>query len=194
VPAPVWGARQLVEQSQVVKVDRSRDVATVELHLLLPGQARHDDPLEHTLGERFGRVVEAAAVHVGLAAMSATVENHRVQVDPATARSDELHPHGPPVGLYPVAEQAQGGRRSGFVLGVYGEIQVSVRPRLPTDQCVDSSTACDPEVAASLTQLYQNGQHLAESHACVGRLSIHQTIIVAYGRLAVSQPGWSYGT
>ncbi len=171
-----------------MKVDRSRDVATVELHLLLPGQARYDEPLEHTLGERFGRVVEAAAVHVGLTAMSATVEDHWVQVDPATARSDELHPHGPPIGLYPVAEQAQGAHRSGFVLGVYGEIQVSVRPRLPTDQCVDSPTARDPEVAASLTQLYQHGQHLAESHACVGRLPIDHPSIVTYRRLAVSQP------
>lgn len=90
MPPPVRGARQLLKQSQVVKVDRSRDVATVEPHLLLPRQARHNDPLQHTLGERFGRVVKAAAVHVGLTAMSATVEDHRVQVDPATAGSDDV--------------------------------------------------------------------------------------------------------
>ncbi len=59
------------------------------------------------------------------------VEDHWVQVDPATARSDELHPHGPPVGLYPVAEQAQGAHRSCFVLGVSQCCDHRKDPRFP---------------------------------------------------------------
>lgn len=95
-----------------------------------------------------GGVVEGAAGQVSLASMSCAVERHRVQVHPRPVGRDELDPDRPPVGFQGVTEQAQGGQRGSLVLSVYGQVQVPVRPRLPSEQRVDSPTASYPEFAA----------------------------------------------
>lgn len=110
----------------------------MEPHLLLAGKAWHDVGSEHAVGERLGWVVKAAAAQVGLAPVPCAVEGHRVQIDPAAARRDELYPDRTPVGLHRVTEPAQGAERGRLMLGVDGEVQVAVRTRLATDERIDS--------------------------------------------------------
>jgi len=113
--------------------------------------------------------------------MAHAVEDHRVHVHPAPPRRDKLEPDGPPVGFHGVAEQTQRVHRRSLVLSVYGEVQVSVRACLLSDQRVDPPTASDPEVAARTPQVCQDRHHLAQPHTRVERLLGDHVYMVSRG-------------
>jgi hypothetical protein len=67
---------------------------------------------------------------VGLAALPGCVENHRVNVDPTAAPSDQLNTNQAPISLKAVAPALQSGQRHRLVVGVQRQVEVTVQPGL----------------------------------------------------------------
>ena len=132
----------------------------MEEQLLIAGQARYAHTAESALVERSCRIVELPAAEVVLAAVPGRVENHRVNVDPTAALSDQLNTNRPPVRFHAVASALQSAQRHRLVAGVQRQVEITVQPRLPTNQSVDTPTAGDPNRAAGLGEVRQHPQHL----------------------------------
>ncbi len=134
-----WSApAESVQVCQVCDVDVAGLVSAVEGDLLCCGQAWDGRALDVSFGEALARVEEEAAVGAALTCIAVLIEVDRVDVYPPIARSGEFHTHGSPVRLDLVpasVEQLQRGRLAG---GVTGQVQITVRPRLVANQCIDS--------------------------------------------------------
>lgn len=99
-------------------VDLPWFVATMELELGVEGQARHASSHEGADREVVGWQLVESTSRGGLSRAAVGADQQRVQVDPAVAVADELHPVRAPVRLDRVAEVSQslqGGRLVGGV-------------------------------------------------------------------------------
>jgi len=105
----------------------------MEEQLLITGQARYAHTGKSALVERLLRIVELPATKVGLAAVPSRVENHRVDVDPTAALSDQLNANWSPVSLQAVAPALQSAQCDRLVVGVQRQVEITVQPRLPTN-------------------------------------------------------------
>jgi hypothetical protein len=122
----------------------------MEEQLLIARQARYGHTGKSALVERLWRIVELPAAEVGLAAMSGRVEHHRVNVDPTAALSHQLNTNWSPVSLYAVPPALQSAQCDDLVVGVQRQVEITVQPRLPTNQGVDTPPPGDPNRAAGL--------------------------------------------
>jgi hypothetical protein len=147
-----------------VQVDGPRLVAGVEEQLLTAGQARHAHPAQNAEIEPLWRIVKLPAAEVGLAALPGCVEDDGVDIDPAAVLGDKLDTNRSPVSFHAVAPALQKAHRHCLLTGVQRKVEVTVRPRLPTDQSVDTPSASNPNVAACPAQIRQYPKHLIEIH------------------------------
>src|SRR4029453_10431210 len=159
-----------------MQVDSPRLVAGVEDQLLIAGQARHAHAAQNPEVERLCRIVKLPSAEVGLAAVPGCIENHRVNVDPASALSDQLDTNWPPVSFHAVAPTLQKAYRHRLVAGIQRQVEVTVLPRLPTNQSVDTPTASDPNRAAGLPQIRHDSHHLTEIHTLACSVGRHNTL------------------
>jgi hypothetical protein len=105
----------------------------MEEQLLITGQARYAHTGKSALVECLLRIIELPATKVGLAAVPSRVENHRVNVDPTAALSDQLNTNWAPVSLQAVAPALQSAQCDRLVVGVQRQVEITVQPRLPTN-------------------------------------------------------------
>jgi hypothetical protein len=145
----------------------------MEEQLLIAGQAGHAHTAKRTEVEGFWRIVELPAAEVGLAAVTGRVENDRVNVDPTAALSDQLHTNRSPVSLQAIAPARQNAQRNRLVASVQCDVKITVHPRLPTNQSIDTPTAGDPNGATGLRQVRQYPKHLPKIHALVCSVGLH---------------------
>jgi hypothetical protein len=127
----------------------------MKAQLLIRGQARYAHTAESALVERLWRIVELSAAEISLAAVPGRIENHRMNVDPTAALSDQLNTNRSPVSLKAIAPALQSAQRHRLVVGVQRQVEITVQTRLPTNQSVNTPTAGDPNRAAGLGQVCQ---------------------------------------
>jgi hypothetical protein len=162
----------------------------MEEQLLIAGQARYAYTAKSALVERLWRIIEMPAAEVGLATVPGCVENHRVNVDPTAALSDQLNTNRSPINFHAVASPPQSAQRHRLVAGVQRQVEVTVQPRLPTNQSVDTPTAGDPNRAAGLGHGGQYPQHLTKIHALACSVGpLKPALIAQHGRHWVLREG-----
>jgi hypothetical protein len=137
----------------------------MEEQLLIAGQTWHAYTAKSAMVERLWRIVELPAAEVGLAAVPGRVESHRVNIDPTAALGDQLQTHRSPISFYAVASALENPQRHRLVVGVQRQVEITVQPRLTTNQSVDTPPAGDPNRAAGIREVRQDPQHLTKIDA-----------------------------
>jgi hypothetical protein len=163
----------------------------MKAQLLIARQAGNANAAKRTQVEGVWRIVELTAAEVGLAAVPGCVENHWVNVDPTTALSDQLDTNRSPVSLHAIAPARQNAQRHRLVSSVQREVKVTVQPRLPTNQSIDTPTASDPNGATGLGQVRQHPKHLTKIHALVcslGLFGLHHHLRSHHSRREARSP------
>jgi hypothetical protein len=107
-----------------------------------------------------------------LAGVPSRVVDHRVNVDPTAALSNQLDADRSPVSLHAIAPTLESGQRKRLVADVQRQVEVTMQAGLSTDQSVNTSTASDTDRSAGLGQVRQYPQHLAEIHALACTVSL----------------------
>ena len=106
-----------------------------------------------------------AAVEILLPAMAGIVEGHRMYVDPSSQSSPILDTNRKPVGLLFIAKEFESSETEIQVLGVDGQIEVSMLPRLGSDKGCHTPTASHPVADAVRRKLIQHSSDLTKQHS-----------------------------
>ena len=155
---------KLAQQLKIVDVNVSKLVSAMKSQLLLYGQAADGHAGDASSGETALRVEEEATVEVCLSTVAVVVEDHRMQIHPASPWAGEFDADGPPIGLDSKAKPGKRLQRGGFIRSVDRQVQVAVRTGLIAHQRVNTPTTAGPGPAPGSNKGPEHDVHILGSH------------------------------